>query len=221
MQAFKIALTKAKRAYLHHRSSSHFIPTDIVPLINQARKASFDRKEWVQKAIAACGWNPLNYCLLDHPGVKKAPTDVVDLTINNNDDAAKSIALPAQPNVAGALGSYYIDKLIEEDKKNEGRQKKYKEEKDSIKTKEEKAEKVLQMAKVSSSVLAANNHFVLGPEVLELVHKNEQTMEFKKLESKRKQDEAKKKLDDKYWNAMRKVANMSALTVDDMKSVLM
>lgn len=117
--AFKIALTIAKCVYLHHRSSSHFIPTDIVPLINQAWKASFDRKEWVQKAIAAHGWNPLNYCLLDHPGVKKAPTDVVDLTIYNNDDSAKLIALPAQPNAAGGLGSYYIDKLIEEEKKNE------------------------------------------------------------------------------------------------------
>lgn len=77
------------------------------------------------------------------------------------------------------------------------------------------------MAKVSSSVLAANNHIVLGPEVLELVHKNEHAMELKKLESKRKQNEVKKKSDEKYWNAMRKVANKSALTVDDMESMLM
>jgi hypothetical protein len=75
-------------------------------------------KEWVQKAIAMHGWNPLNYCLLKHPGAKKAPSDVVDLTTTNNDSVAKPIALPAQPNVAGGLGSYYIDKFIEEDTKN-------------------------------------------------------------------------------------------------------
>ncbi len=170
-----------------------------------------NRSAWLEPSQLLFAWSSRG---------KKSTNRCGQITINNN-DAAKPIALPAQPNVAGGLGSYYIGKLIDEEKKSEGRQKKYKEEKDSINTKEEKAEKILQMAKVSSSVLAANNHFVLGPEVLELVHKNEQTMELKKLESKRKQDEAKKKLDDKYWNAMRKAANKSALTVDDMKSVLM
>lgn len=50
-----------------------------------------------------------------------------------------------------------------------------------------------------------------------IIHKNEQTKGLKKSESKMKEEKAKKKSDEKYWNAI----NKSALTADDMKSMLM
>jgi hypothetical protein len=59
------------------------------------------------------------------------------------------------------MGSYYLDLLIEEEKKNEGRKKRKEEIKSKQKTKQQKVESLKKLTKVSSAQLAANNHYTL------------------------------------------------------------
>jgi hypothetical protein len=68
---FKIELTQAKWEYLRHQTTARFLPTFIVPLVKHAWQRSFGDQDHVAKAIASCGWNPLNYCLLDQPALKR------------------------------------------------------------------------------------------------------------------------------------------------------
>jgi hypothetical protein len=61
---FKIALTKAKQE-LHKKKQDlqmppNFTPTDVMPLVNKAWKASFANVAYCKSALANCGWNPLN-----------------------------------------------------------------------------------------------------------------------------------------------------------------
>ncbi len=74
---FKIELTRAKREYLRHRTIGRFVPTDIVPLVKHAWQRIFGNQDRAMKAVASRGWNPLNYCLLDHPALKKVAAPVV------------------------------------------------------------------------------------------------------------------------------------------------
>jgi hypothetical protein len=124
------------------------------------------------------------------------------------------------PNISSGLGCHYIDKLIEEEKRNEGRIKKFKDAKDSLKNKELKAEKLAVITKVSSSVLAVNNHHVLDKGVLTIVEKNEEDALKKKKESETRKSDLQKKADDKYFSALQKMTKNVALNKDDMKVLL-
>jgi hypothetical protein len=203
---FKIELTRAKREYLWHRSSARFLPTDIIPLLNIAWPKSFGNQERAARAIEARGWNPLNYSLLDHPALKKVAAPI-DLT-------------QPMPNIKEGLAYHFMDKLIEEEKRNEGRVKKFKEAKESLKSKEAKAEKLATLTKVSSSVLAVNNHFVLDKGVLSIVERNEEEAFRKRKEVETRKAEVQKKADDKYFSALNKYGKKGALTKDEMKVLL-
>ena len=76
--AFNIAFTKAKQDLLKFKikkmTDSSLRPTDLIPLINIAWNASFARKDTNKKAIAARGWNPLNYHLLMDPDLRATMT---------------------------------------------------------------------------------------------------------------------------------------------------
>ncbi len=154
--------------------------------MKHAWQRSFGNQEHASKTIASCGWNPLNYCLLDHPALKKVATPVVDLTKPTS-------------NISVGLGYHYIDKLIEEERRNEGQLKKFKEAKESLKNEELKAEKLAMITKVSSSILAVNNHHVLDKGVLTIVEKNENEEDAlkKKKESETRKSDLQKKADDK------------------------
>ena len=56
----------------HHGMDANIVRLDIVPLYNPAWKASFGDVQMNKKAIAAQGWGPLNYFLLDDPGIRKS-----------------------------------------------------------------------------------------------------------------------------------------------------
>jgi hypothetical protein len=43
----------------------------VIPLVNHAWALSFARVQMAKKAIAARGWGPLNYILLDHKTLQK------------------------------------------------------------------------------------------------------------------------------------------------------
>jgi hypothetical protein len=157
--------------------------------VKHAWHRSFGNQDRAAKAIASRGWNPLNYCLLDHPALKKVAALVVDLP-------------KATPNISSGLGYHYIDKLIEEERRNEGRVKKFKEAKESLKNKEAKAEKLAAITKVSSSVLAVSNHYVLDKGVLSIVEKNEEEAVKKRVEAETRKLDQQKKADDKYFAAL-------------------
>jgi hypothetical protein len=139
-RAFKLVLTKAKRNYIKHRDVPKFEPTDIVPLTNAAFSNSFAIAVSAKRAIKAWGWNPLNYYLLTVlPSMKQ---DVVNLTDNNQQNKENVLPMPPLPsvNVSQGIGTYYIDLLIQEELKNEGRKKRNEEIKSEQKTKQQKVE---------------------------------------------------------------------------------
>jgi hypothetical protein len=70
------------------------------------------------------------------------------------------------PNITAGIGSYYMDLIKEEEQKSEGRKQKFIKLKSEVKTREEKVEHFKKLTKVSSSVLATNNHCVLDQMIL-------------------------------------------------------
>ncbi len=128
--AYKVELAKAKCKYIKKRETPKFEPTDIVPLVNMAFPKSFGNRKNAIKAIADRGWNPLNFNILTT--LPAAAKNVVDLTADRGSDIISTsnttsnsgfrISLP-EVNIENGAGSYYLDRLIEEEKKSEGRKK--------------------------------------------------------------------------------------------------
>lgn len=216
---YKIELAKAKRKYVEHRNVPKFEPTDIVPLVNMAFEKSFGNQKNAMKAIADRGWNPLNYNILaTYQEFQKKNT--VDLTIEPTTTSSVTFALP-KININQGIGSYYLDRLIEEEKKSEGRKRKFEEIKQEQKTKEMKIEHVKKLTKVSSATLAANNHYTLDETILELVvqkHEQEEAaqkaVEMRKKAAEQKKEEFLRKALGKFYDAP------STLTVPDLKALV-
>jgi hypothetical protein len=210
--AYKVELTKAKRKYIEMRELPKFEPTDIVPLVNMAFPNSFGSRKNAIKAIADRGWNPLNYNILTSLPLEK---DVVDLTVASESEAV--IHIP-RLNIENGVGSYYIDRLIEEEKKSMGRKNKFENLKSEQRTKQQKIEHIKKLTKVSSAVLAANNHYTLDETVLEMVidkHNEEEA-------AKKAIEERKKAADLKRAETLKKALEKFALcpnglTVPDLK----
>ncbi len=97
-------------------------------------------------------------------------TDVVDLTSHEH-DKENVPPLPPLPkiNVAQGVGNYYVDLIIEEQLKNEGRKKRNEEIKSKQKTKQQKVEHLKKITKVLSAQLASNNHYTLNETVRDMV----------------------------------------------------
>jgi hypothetical protein len=98
---------------IKHRDVPKFEPTVIVPLTNSAFSQSFGNSASAKKAIEARGWNLLNYYLLTVlPGIKQ---DVVDLTVDNQQNKENEVPLPPLPrvNVTQGIGNYYVNLLIQ------------------------------------------------------------------------------------------------------------
>ncbi len=117
-----------------------------------------------KKAIEAQGWNPLNCYLLTVVPEDKA--DVVDLTSCEH-DKENVPPLPPLPklNIAQGVSNYYVDLIIEEQLKNEGRKKRNEEIKSKQKMKQQKVEHLKKITKVSSTQLASNNQYTLDETV--------------------------------------------------------
>jgi len=156
--SFKINLTIAKHEYMEKRGVPRFEPTNIVPLVNKAFPLSFGNQKSAIKAIAHRGWNPLN---LNRLTVLPDKKDVVDL---NNEPLKPTYGL----NISNGNSSHYLDLLIEEKIKNEGRKKKFEEMKKEQKTSQQKIES-LKKTYLSSSHSAACNHYVLDENARDLV----------------------------------------------------
>jgi hypothetical protein len=68
-------------------------------------------------------------------------------------------------NISNGNSSHYLDLLIEEEMKNQGRKKKFEDMKKEQTTSQEKIESLKKLTEVSSSQLAACNHYVLDDNV--------------------------------------------------------
>jgi hypothetical protein len=182
---YKIEPAMAKHKYIEHRDVPRFEPTDIVPLVNIAFLKSFGTKKSALKAISERGWNPLNYnILMTIPCLAK---DVVDLTTEAESQAIVTndpIKTLPTLNINRGVDSYYLDRLFEEERKREGRKKKFKKIKSDQKTKRQKTEHLKKLTKVSSTTLAANNHYTLDATVLEMVADNTSKKKLPKRQSK-------------------------------------
>ena len=103
--AFNIAFTKAKQDLLKFKitkmTDSSLRPTDLIPLINIAWNKSFARIDTNRKAIAARGWNPLNYHLLMDPELRAT------MTASEIQNESCKIILPSsmKPNQVSASSS--------------------------------------------------------------------------------------------------------------------
>ena len=72
--SYKMAITKAKAKLVDMKikkciKNPRVEKDEIVLVVNQAWNASFARVEYNKKAIAARGWNPLTFNLLDNPEI--------------------------------------------------------------------------------------------------------------------------------------------------------
>jgi len=215
--AFKIELAKAKRNYIDHRDVPKFEPTDIVPLVNRAFPNSFGKNKNAVKAIAERGWNPLNYNILTKMQGNEMPgNEVVDLV----DCFEDKTQVPTYPNLnfAKGTGSYYLDKIIEEQKKDEGRKKRFEAIKSEQKTKQQKINHLKAITKVSSASLAANNHYTLDENVLDLVLQKEATEQAAKAATEQRKQSAEFKRAESLKNALQKfVFCPNGLTVPEMR----
>jgi hypothetical protein len=119
--AFKIAPARAKREYIKHHAKPTLEPTDLIPLLNKAWEQSFNNRKNAESAIAHCGWNPLNYNLLDYVKPSGAGSnEAIDLTATFKDDDQPPplIVIPC-PNLNVGIGSLFIDKILEEEHKSD------------------------------------------------------------------------------------------------------
>jgi hypothetical protein len=83
-----------------------FEPIDIIPLVNMAFPKSFENRENAIIAITDRGWNPLNFNILT-----TLPA------------ATKNCISHPEVNIENGAVSNYLDQLIGEEKKSEGRKK--------------------------------------------------------------------------------------------------
>jgi hypothetical protein len=114
-----------------------------------------------------CPLSTQNYWL----SIRKQPLggrrNKIDLTAT--DAASNEYMMPPplpHPNITAGIGSYYMDLIKEEEQKSEGQKQKFIKLKSEVKTREEKVEHFKKLTKVSSSVLATNNHCVLDQMIL-------------------------------------------------------
>jgi hypothetical protein len=83
---------------------------------------------------------------------------------------------PSNLNHFQGVGNYYVDLIIEEELKNEGRKKRNEEIKSEQKTKQQKVEQLKKITKVSSAQLASNNHYTLDETVRDMVFERNATI---------------------------------------------
>jgi 4-alpha-glucanotransferase len=171
---------------------------------------SFGNQGSAIRAISQRGWNPLNFNLLT---VLPDTKNVVDLT---------TTLKPSCPlNVSNGLSNNYLDLLIEEEIKNEGRKKKFEQLKKEQQTRAQKLENLKKLTKVSSSQLAAINHYVLDENVLDVVNARHATQEAAQLAADQRKRLIEQKKNESLKQALRKFTVCpNGLTVPEMKALV-
>jgi len=171
---------------------------------------SFGNQGSAIRAISQRGWNPLNFNLLT---VLRNTKNVVDLT---------TTIKPSCPlNVSTGPSNAYLDLLIEEEIKNEGRKKKFEELKKEQQTRAQKLENLKKLTKVSSSQLAAINHYVLDENVLDVINAKHAAQEAAQLAADQRKKVIEQKKSESLNQALRKfMLCPNGLTVPEMKALV-
>ncbi len=124
-------------------------------------------------------------------------------------------------NIDLGAGSYYLDRLIEEEKKSEGRKKKIEVMKSEHKTKQQNIDHLKKLTKVSSASLAANNHYTLDETVLDMVLDKYDADEAARIAVQQRKDAAESKRAQTLKNAVQKFSFCpNSLTVPDIKALV-
>jgi len=143
-------------------------------------------------------------------------SNIVDL-VDCNQQTRASSTFPLL-NFSKGAGSYYLDKVIEEEKKDEGRKRSFEEIKNEQKTKQQKTNHLKTLTKVSSTILAAHKHYTLDGNVLELVLQKEATEQAAKAAAQQWKQSAEAKRAQSLNKAVQKfVFCLNGLTVPEMQ----
>ena len=117
--AFKLNLNAAKRELIDSRSDFGkvaFYATDVVPLVRKAFERSFSNKTRAKKAIAARGWNPLTYNLLDHQNI------LCDVIAHDDDDDGNDVSNPTSLyNEKSKVARKWFDRIVQDAVRDKGR----------------------------------------------------------------------------------------------------
>lgn len=196
-------------------------------MINEAFPHSFGRVDFAKRAIAARGWGPLNYALLQHPdiiGTRYIGLESGASTSSNNQLSSSTTADISAINTTTGSAGDAINVLILEEMKNKGRLdaiRKRKAESDALL---ENVKKLSSITRITSGSLVTNNHHYLDENVREAV-KN-QIIERQRQE---KVKEAKRNnraqiFNDKYKLAIQKYMDMNqqsvALKADELHTIM-
>jgi hypothetical protein len=219
--AFTTALAKAKREYIKHCEKPTFEPTDLIPLLNKAWEKSFNNRKNAVPVIAHHSWNPLNYDMLDCIKLSgTASSNIIDLRAASKDDNKPTPLIIPRPNINGGIGSLFIEKILEEEWKSDGRMEKFKKMKTKMKTREEKVEQLRKLTEISSAVLASYNHYTLDEAVLDRMQEKHDQAEEEKRVAEAKRSEKQRAADEKFYKTAEKCVSGKPLTVDDMKCLI-
>jgi hypothetical protein len=141
--------------------------SDIVRIVNVAWQKSFTRVDTNKRAIAARGWGPLNYILLDHPELQETKErvksinevyakqvrdgiEITDLTLLNTDKGAMGICM--EMFLDHKVQEHVIGKLSASEKKERRRQ--------------AGLVKKAGGARISAGLVANTDGYAIGPECL-------------------------------------------------------
>jgi hypothetical protein len=133
---------------------------------------------------------------------------------------ATAILPVSKPNFSHGTRSFYLDELIEEEKKDEGRKKRCETIQSQQKMEQQKINHLNTITKVTSANLAATNRYMLDEKVRDLVLQKEAAEETAVAAAQAKKDATDPKQNNTLKNALQKfVFCPNGLTVPDMKAL--
>lgn len=213
---FKMQLTKLKKNYRKYKpiSKKTFESTDIIPLVRQAWTLSFGRSGVARKAIAARGWGPLNYILLDHPTLLHFKKPIQQL----NNQPKKSIEVNLEGKVAGS----HLDAIFEDNKLAKHRQKVWEENKEKNEDRETRFKNLKEQVGLLTvgRLTKQGLHTLSRPEIYQHVFDHEQKRSKEKRMVEERKHETHMKFTLKVQEAVRRYKAKERLRMDDIKVLM-
>ena len=238
---YKQETTKAKRAVFAAKRGKGLSKTDIIPIVNRAWPRSFGSVPDAKKAIAARGWNPLNYALLKNEHLTKifeakeyqlkSPPRSSTSSASANGEAGTSTENSSNSgtvsfNLTGSSTTTYLEEIVREQMKSEGKRKQIRQ---KIQQEKQSAEALSRLGKLtgqrrqrlSSTRLMREGDLHLSEDLLEEVIKNvEEKEEQAKKKQQEKEDRAAKK-QEQLQEALGKYDRQETLRKDDLAALLL
>lgn len=228
--SFKCNLAKAKLQYIRENADgvkTHFRPSDIIPLVNMTWAKSFGCISSGKKSIEERGWLHLNYILLQHPKIKRRPiiadntTDASNTTTSAGTGTNPSIVV-STVNTGGKLLGNFVNMLMEDRLKDEGRRKKFELQKQQQGANAERREKLRNWTKhLTSGQMAGMNQYALTDEDLVFGAENKYGRdEMKKIALAEKSKGTQERSEAKFRVSFQKYVQQTTLSVTDIRTLL-